>query len=100
MNTLNSIFENPEISGKITLNVGANDLLFFANTLAEKFKTEPAPPEKPDTYYTQDEAAERLKVTRVTLWQWRKKGILAPRKIGNVLRYKESDIKQALDSRA
>ena len=96
MTTLNSILENPDIAGKITVNVGANDLISFANILVEKLKPEPIKLQKSEVYLTPDEAADRLKVTKVTLWNWKKKNILKPVKIGNVTRYKESDIENVL----
>lgn len=45
-----------------------------------------------DEYLTTDQAARMLKVSRVTLWSWRKKGILEPVSLSGMLRYKLSDI--------
>ncbi len=100
MPILKSLIENPELAGKISVNVGTNDLIAFARELAIQLKPEPAsiPPE--EKYFTADETADLLKVSRVTLWQWDKKGILKPRKVGNLLRYMESDVKKALMGKA
>ena len=52
-------------------------------------------PEKPtERYLTTDEVAELLSVSRVTLWQWDKKGIIKACRIGNLKRYKLSEIEQ------
>ncbi len=41
---------------------------------------------------TSKDVCARLKISRVTLWSWEKKGILFPIRIGNMKRYKLSDI--------
>jgi len=47
---------------------------------------------------TQARAAEILKVSLVTLSDWNKKKILNPYRLGNLIRYKRSEIEQALIS--
>lgn len=44
-----------------------------------------------------DEVAKLLNVTRPTLWAWHSKGILKKRRIGNVIRYRKTDIDKILD---
>lgn len=100
MEALNSLFDNPDLAGKISFNIGANDLISFAREFAFQLKPEPIPTTPEEKYFTADETANLLKVSRVTLWQWNKKGILKPRKVGSVLRYTESDVKKALSGRA
>jgi len=51
---------------------------------------------KKEIIYTPQEAADRLKVNRTTLWRWANRGKLLPRKIGGTVRYTESDIIKAL----
>ena len=55
----------------------------------------PEPP-KPSTerYLTTDEVAELLSVSRVTLWNWEQKNIIKPYRIGNLKRYRLSEIEQ------
>lgn len=36
-------------------------------------------------------------VTEPTLWRWNKEGILKRVKVGNKVRYKESDVKKVLE---
>ncbi|NME12352.1 helix-turn-helix domain-containing protein [Parabacteroides distasonis] len=47
-------------------------------------------------FLTAVEASEKLKVNRVTLWGWEKKGYLKPTRIGAKVRYKLSDINKLL----
>lgn len=49
-------------------------------------------------YLTRQETAQILKVSLVTLSEWNKKGILNPFRLGNLIRYKRSEIEQALVS--
>ncbi len=41
---------------------------------------------------TSKDVCARLNISRVTLWSWEKKSILLPIRIGNMKRYKLSDI--------
>jgi excisionase family DNA binding protein len=59
--------------------------------LARKPQPEPS---KQEQYLTVDEVAEILSVSRVTLWSWAKKGILTPVQIGNLKRYRLSEIEK------
>lgn len=51
---------------------------------------------KEEVFLTAVEACEKLKVNRVTLWGWEKKGYLKPTRIGAKVRYKLSDINKLL----
>jgi excisionase family DNA binding protein len=50
----------------------------------------------PPEYLTRQEVAVILKVSLVTLSDWNKKRILNPYRLGNLIRYKRSEIEQAL----
>ncbi len=52
-------------------------------------KPEPVRPEK---YLSTDQVCDLLSVSRVTLWKWEQKGILNSTRIGNLKRYKLSEI--------
>ena len=54
-------------------------------------KPDPEPPFT-EKYLTTEEVCESLKVSRVTLWNWQKNGILKSIRIGNLKRYRLSDI--------
>ncbi len=49
-----------------------------------------------EPYYTPDEIAERLKITRRTIYQWLKQGRLKGVKLGDLWRVSESDLKAFL----
>ena len=52
-----------------------------------------------EQYLTIDQAAKLLQVSRVTLWDWKKKGILPAFKIGRQVRYKLSDIQKIAEGK-
>ncbi len=53
-------------------------------------------PVRPPEYVTRKEAAKILKVSLVTIHDWNKKRILKPYRLGNLIRYKRSELDQAL----
>ena len=53
-------------------------------------------PVSPPEFLTRREAAKLLKVSIVTLSDWNKKGILNPYRLGNLIRYKRSELEEAL----
>jgi len=59
--------------------------------IAQKFQ-----PVQPVEYLTRKETAKLLKVSLVTLSDWNKKGILKPYRLGNLIRYKRTELEQAL----
>ena len=61
----------------------------------EKHKTNFKPPPS-DCWLTRKETIAVLKISYVTLSSWTKKGILSAYKIGNRVRYKNSQVEQAL----
>ena len=52
---------------------------------------------EPKKYLSIDEVSKLLSVTRVTLWNWERKGILRPARIGNLKRYKANDIDKLMN---
>ena len=59
-------------------------------SLAQNFQ-----PITPQEYLTRQETAVILKVSLVTLSDWNKKKILNPYRLGNLIRYKRSEIELA-----
>lgn len=53
-------------------------------------------PKKQAEYLTRKEVAKILKVSLVTLSDWNKKGVLKPYRLGNLIRYKTSEIEESL----
>jgi excisionase family DNA binding protein len=65
-----------------------------------ELSNKPIPETKqPEKYLTMDQVAEMLSVSRVTLWNWDKKGILESQRFGNLRRYKLSDIEKMMNER-
>jgi excisionase family DNA binding protein len=50
------------------------------------------PLSEPDELLTRDEVAGLLKISKVTVWEWSRKGILQPYRIGNKVRFKRSEV--------
>lgn len=53
-------------------------------------------PKKQPEYLTRKEVAKILKVSLVTLSDWNKKGVLKPYRLGNLIRYKRTEIEESL----
>ena len=68
-----------------------NEIRIELQILSKKFK-----PVTPPVYVTRKEAAKILKVSLVTIHDWNKKGILKPYRLGNLIRYKRTELDQAL----
>ncbi|HPF94815.1 MAG TPA: hypothetical protein PLV65_12770 [Tenuifilaceae bacterium] len=52
----------------------------------------PEPTKAEDKYLTAEKVCDLLGITRVTLWSWDKKGLTHPIRLGNLKRYRYSDI--------
>jgi len=50
----------------------------------------------PEEYLTRNELAEKLKVSLPTINDWSKKGILKPYRLGNLVRFKKSEVEESL----
>lgn len=58
-----------------------------------------APVTEPDELLTPEETAKLLKVSKVTVWDWEKRGILKKHTIGNQVRYLRSEVVNAVIKR-
>jgi len=47
---------------------------------------------KAEKYLTTEQVCEILSVSRVTIWNWEKTGILRSIRVGNLKRFRQSDI--------
>jgi len=61
--------------------------------LVEKLNLFKKPQEE---FLTRKEAAKMLKISLVTITDWNKKGILNPYRLGNLIRYKKSELEEAM----
>lgn len=71
----------------------------FMAELRQIFKEEnknstpsPAPVKEPDRFITKKEVATLFGVSEVSVWDWEKKGLLTGYRIGNLVRYKYSEV--------
>lgn len=79
----------------VSITVGTNDLLQFADHLIRSTKEElenAILTKKDDPLVTPDEATKMLHVDHSTLWRWAKSRYLIPIEIGAKRFYKRSDI--------
>lgn len=66
----------------------------------QKLVSKPEPELPPaEKYLTVEQLCELLNVSRVTLWNWEKSGILKSFRIGNLKRFKLSEIEALAEKR-
>ena len=90
-----SIQEIIQSGANVSITIGTNDLMQFANHLIRTTKKELESTilaNREETYVTPDEASAQLRVDRSTLWRWSKTGYLIPIEVGGKRLYKKSDI--------
>ncbi len=71
------------------------EILEGIEKLLEEFSKQFTPKE-PQVWLSRKDVSELLGVSLPTLHQWGKQGILKPYKIGNRVRYRQSDIEETL----
>lgn len=94
-----SIQEIIQSGANVSITVGTNDLLQFANHLIHSTKEElenTILSKQKERYITPDEASIQLHVDRSTLWRWAKSGYLIPVEVGGKRLYKQSEIDKIL----
>lgn len=86
------------------LNTGTNvQLVVNALDLREAFlmwseeQRQKSEPTLSETHLSAQEAADKLGVDISTLWRWNKSGYLKKIKIGNSVRYRESDVLKLME---
>lgn len=95
-----SINEIIQSGVNVSITIGTNDLLQFANHLIQSTKEElenVIQTKKDDPLVTPDEATSILHVGRGTLWRWARVGYLVPIEIGGKRFYKRSAIDAILN---
>jgi predicted DNA-binding transcriptional regulator AlpA len=97
MNISEIIKQNPKLVDNLVLKITGDDLKEFALICFEEGRKD-VPPAKPtEELLTTEQFAEKLKVSKVTLWHWDKKGITMPLRIGNAKRYRRSDLEKLMN---
>lgn len=95
-----SIQEIIKSGANVSITIGTNDLLQFANHLIRTTKEELESTiltKRKEIYVTPDETSTQLRVDRSTLWRWSKTGYLIPIEVGGKRLYKQSDIDNILN---
>jgi hypothetical protein len=87
---------NPDLATNLTVSAKASDLQEFAKICIEAGRSERPEPQAQEEYLTSQQFAEALQVSLVTLWAWDKKGITKPLYVGNLKRYRRSDLEKIL----
>jgi len=102
MDSIKFLKENPDIAKQVRFDLSGEDLLSLIESIKKQLQpiisTQINPTQVDDKLINIDEVADIFGVSRVTLWQWGKKGILTPVKIGHIVRYKSSEIKKVMNS--
>ena len=85
-----------ECGANVSFTISALDLKEFIVSLIEEHSQNSVsiPTEK---YLTTEETAQRLGCDISTLWRWDKSGYLKKIKIGNKVRYRESDVLKLME---
>lgn len=69
------------------------DKLDSIESKIDRLASKPDPsPDVPERLLTTDQFCDAVGISRVTLWNWDKKGITHPLRIGNLKRYRLSDL--------
>ncbi len=92
MTDINKLIQS---GASIKIEITPEELKSFGNEIATKsFEAiQKQVSQEPEyRYITGNKVCEILEISRVTLWQWDKKGITKPIRMGNLKRYKLSDI--------
>lgn len=90
-----NISELIKSGANVAITITPRDLNEFALNLIEQAKQ--IEPKVPDQYLTPTEVANKLNVTKSTLWRWDKIGYLTPNRVGRFPKYKLSDITKILE---
>jgi hypothetical protein len=98
MNDLISILKSG--NANVKLEVSGEDLLEFSNELINRAKSELSAEyaeARKEKYLTKEEAKRMCEVCDATLWHWNKRGYLKAIKVGNKVRYRQSDVRRILE---
>ena len=93
-----SIREILATGANVAFTITATDLKEFLFEIAEEqAQTKSTVPAQSEKYLTAQETADKLDVDISTLWRWDKSGYLKKIKVGNKIRYRESDVLKLME---
>jgi excisionase family DNA binding protein len=78
--------------------ISAETLIGQIKEVLKDLLPKPQPQTQTDKLLTRKEVCTLLQISLVTVHNWTKQGILNPYRIGNKLRFKESEVLEALQS--
>jgi hypothetical protein len=87
-------------NANVKLEVSGEDLLEFSNELINRAKSELSAEYaevRKEKYLTKEEVKQMCEVCDATLWHWNKRGYLNAIKVGNKVRYRQSDVRRILE---
>ena len=93
MNTLEEVQMLMDSGFKLQVIVNTEDLKQLFQWFVDKMYATP----KEESYLTARETADKLGVDVSTLWRWDKSGYLKKIKLGNTIRYRESDVNRLMN---
>lgn len=91
-----------QMDAPVIYQISEEALKRFANELVQKTKQEienRIRESQSERYLSREATAKMLGVDCSTLYRWAQRGYLVPSKIGNQVRYKESEIRKKLEER-
>ena len=92
MTNINELIQS---GANLKIEISAKDLRTFGQEIATKSIEDlenHLRKESESQLLTGEKVCELLEISRVTLWTWDKKGITKPIRLGNLKRYRRSDI--------
>jgi len=89
--------ENPDLARSLKLEVTAADLIEFAEALHKQALEDGKKAKEAEEYLTPQKVADMFGVSLVTIWDWDRKGILSPHRLGKRKYYKKSEIEKVLN---
>jgi len=88
----------PEFPEAVVYMISAADLEHILRNLINDLISEREEVKK-ETYISASQVSNLLGVSKSTLWRWEKENYLVPVRVGNKLRYKESEVKQLMEGK-
>jgi hypothetical protein len=85
-------------SGKVVYEITPEQLKEYSeNLIRAALEAKEAEKKPTEEYLTPDEMCKELKISKVSLWNWDKQGITCPLRIGNLKRYRRSDLEKIMN---
>ncbi len=98
MTAIDLMGDNPNVSVTIKANDLTKAFKSLVDSAIQAYKRE-VQSNPDDILYTQKQVCEILSVDKSTVWRWGKIGYLVPIKVGDLLRYKKSQIDELINNK-